>query len=220
MAQLDQVLWIGGAQWAGKSTVSIILAARYPVVRYAYDYHDARSHSARARTDPLRYPTFSAFLDALDSDPDSVWSDPSPEQMAQQMVVIFQERFEMVLQDLAALPEESSVLAEGWGLRPDLIAPHIKSPNRTVFLVPSDAFRQRQLAALERAKAPGTLGLRDPERAQRNRVARDGLLAADVVARATQLRLPIIEVDGQEDVQAVTARVEEGFRPYLPAWLY
>jgi hypothetical protein len=43
VAPVENVLWVGGAQWAGKSTVAMLLTARYPLLRYAYDYHDARS---------------------------------------------------------------------------------------------------------------------------------------------------------------------------------
>ena len=220
MARLDKVLWIGGAQWAGKTTVARLLAARFPLVVYAYDYHDARSHSARARAEADRFPAFHAFLDDLDNDVDSVWSDPSPEQMAERVLDIFTERFQMVLEDLAALPEQTPVLAEGWGLRPDLVAPELESPQQAIFLVPSESFRQSQLEALERAQHLGTRGLREPMRAQSNRVERDRLLAADVVAHATDLGLPLLEVDGTEDPTAIAGRVEEQFRPFLPTWLY
>jgi hypothetical protein len=220
LARLDQVLWVGGAQWAGKTTVARLLAARFPLVLYAYDYHDARSHSERARADADRFPAFHAFLDALDRDPDSVWSRPSPEQLSEQVLAIFSERFQMVLEDLAALPEETPVLAEGWGLRPDLVAQQLDSREQAIFLVPTESFRQSQLDALERAQRLSTSGLREPARAQHNRVERDRLLAADVVARAKALGLPLLEVDGSENAVAITGRVEKQFRPFLPTWLY
>ena len=216
----EDVLWIGGAQWAGKSTVANLLAARYPLIRYSYDYHDARSHSARARANPDRFPTLSAFLTALEADPDSVWVEPTPEAMAYQALRIFAERFEMVLEDIDALPGAANTLAEGWGLRPDLIAPHLRQSDRAVFLVPTEAFRERQLASVGRAKSMSTPGLRDPERAQRNRVERDRIIAADLVEQATRLGLPVIVVDGSENAGQVAARVEAQFRPYLPTWLY
>ncbi|MGI8550066.1 MAG: hypothetical protein ACR2PL_04580 [Dehalococcoidia bacterium] len=68
----DRVLWIGGAQWAGKTSVAQLLAVRYPLLQYAYDYHDARSHAERSRADPNRYPHRDAFLRALARDPDEV----------------------------------------------------------------------------------------------------------------------------------------------------
>src|SRR6266540_2772000 len=41
---LQRALWIGGGQWAGKSTVAGILAEQYGLTHYHYDYHDARGH--------------------------------------------------------------------------------------------------------------------------------------------------------------------------------
>jgi adenylylsulfate kinase-like enzyme len=46
-ATVRRTLWIGGAQWAGKSTVARILAHRHGLTAYHYDYHDARGHEDR-----------------------------------------------------------------------------------------------------------------------------------------------------------------------------
>lgn len=42
-AALSDVVWIGGAQWSGKSTTARYLGIRHPVVVYAYDFHGAAS---------------------------------------------------------------------------------------------------------------------------------------------------------------------------------
>lgn len=44
---LRGTLWIGGGQWAGKSTIARNLARRYGLTAYHYDYHDARGHEDR-----------------------------------------------------------------------------------------------------------------------------------------------------------------------------
>lgn len=220
MPGVDRVLWIGGAQWAGKTTVANLLSARHPVVRYAYDYHDARSHSDRARANPERFPAFHRFLVDLESDPDSVWGSPTPDEMAEHVRCIFIERFGMVLDDLSSIPDGVVVVAEGWGLRPELVAPHLVSPARAVFLVPSEDFRQRQLAGLGRAQRLSTPGVTDPERAQRNRIERDRILALEVLDKATDLGLPTLIIDGTSGPAAITETVEEQFRPFLDEWLY
>jgi hypothetical protein len=212
-------LWIGGAQWAGKSSVANLLGARYPIVRYAYDYHDARSHADRARADPGRYPAFSKLLSVLDRNPDEVWVDPSPEEMAATANLIFEERFDMVLEDLEKMATDC-VLLEGWGLRPHFIARVLTDPRRAVFLVPSAEFRKRQITTLGRARRISLPGVSDPERAQRNRVARDSILASQVMESAIGLGLSVIEVDGTQDEAHVTQRVEQQFRPFLPPWIY
>ena len=220
MAAVARTLWIGGGQWAGKSTVANLLAARYPIVRYSYDYHDARSHSERARRDPERFPAFAAFLAALENDPSSVWVDSTPAAMAEQARTIFAERFDMLLEDIAGIPDDPYVIAEGWGLRPEHVAPQLGSAEQAVFLVPTDAFRDRQQAELGRAQAVSAEGLSDPRRAQDNRVERDRILAQEVVTQAQNLGLPLIYVDGTADVGEIADRVEEGFEPFLPRWVY
>jgi hypothetical protein len=95
---LRRTLWIGGGQWAGKSTVARILAARHGVTAYHYDYHDARGHDDRriaARVRLGQPPT--------PPDPDSVWVHPSPEAMAAETLAGFPTRFDWALDDLRAL---------------------------------------------------------------------------------------------------------------------
>ncbi|WP_319463623.1 hypothetical protein [Micromonospora sp. RTP1Z1] len=55
----------------------------------------------------------------------------------------------------------------------------------------------------------------DPGRALRHRLARDELVAADAVARARELGVRVIEVDGGRDAEAVAALVAAHFAAYL-----
>jgi hypothetical protein len=217
---LTNVVWMGGAQWAGKSTVARILAARYPIAVYHYDYHDARSHSMRARRDPTRFPELNHFIRTLDADPDDIWVRPSPADMADVARSIFEERFVMVLEDLVAMPDDLTVLAEGWGLRPQLLAPRLPEIERAIFLVPTESFRNHQAREMGRAQRLEIDGLSDPERAQGNRVARDAILAGEVVADARRLGLRVIEIDGVDNETVIASRVEAQFRPFLPEWIY
>jgi hypothetical protein len=168
-----RVLWLGGGQWAGKTTAAWLLSARYPLLRYSYDYHDARAHADRTRANPERSPRRHAWITADDAgDRDANWVRPEPHEMAETTRHTFAERFPMVLEDLAAMPTGATILAEGWGLRPEFVAPLIESPRQAIFLVPTEAFRQRQLATVPRAQTFPIAGVSDPERAQRNRIAR------------------------------------------------
>lgn len=213
---LERVVWIGGAQWAGKTSVAQILAIRHGLVHYAYDYHDARSHTSKAKAHPERYPYRSAVVSA-----DEAWVSSSPHAMAAAAKRSFVERFSMVLEELSALPNDATVVAEGWGLRPELIHSHLTSPREAIFLVPNTDFRQRQLRELPRAATfPADLQVSDPETAQQNRIARDMLLAADAVESARRLELRVLVVDGSRTAEQVAQLVEEHFRPHLPKWLY
>jgi hypothetical protein len=208
---LHRALWIGGGQWAGKSTVARILAVRYGLTAYHYDYHDARAHNDRrlARRVALGEPT-------TDPNPDTVWVDPTPEEMAAQTLASFPIRFEWALDDLRALVSGRPIIAEGWGLRPELVAPIIDSPRRMVVMVPTQEFRHRQLRALPRAAAFGHQ-VSDPARAQQNRLDRDRLVADDAVHTARRLGIRVIEVDGSRDADTVADILADHFSPYLPS---
>lgn len=209
LATARRALWIGGAQWAGKTTLAVTLALRYGLTAYLYDRHDARGHDDRRIADRIR-----RGVDPGGPEPEAAWVDTDPRRMAAETLAGFPRRFEWVLDDLSALVAARRVVAEGWGLRPELVAPVVESTRQMVVLVPSAEFRAYQLARLPRASAR-LPGVSDPERALRNRVARDELVAADAVARAHELGVRVVEVDGSRDAEAVAALVAEHFAAYL-----
>ncbi|MGK3199980.1 hypothetical protein [Amycolatopsis sp. MEPSY49] len=196
-------LWIGGAQWAGKSTVARLLAVRHGLTAYHYDYHDARGHNDRllATGAPAR-------------DPERTWVRSTPEEMAAATREVFALRFEWALDDLRALVSGRPLLAEGWGLRPEFVAPLLDSPRRMVVMVPTEEFRQHQLNSLPRAGAV-TTKVSDPVRAQQNRIARDRLLAEDAVRSAREHGVRVLEVDGSLNAEEVAGQVADHFSPYL-----
>ncbi|MFF1595289.1 hypothetical protein ACFVY0_45780 [Streptomyces sp. NPDC058286] len=208
---LHRALWIGGGQWAGKSTVARLLAVRSGVTVYHYDYHDARGHNDRriARRVALGEP-------ATELDLDEVWVHPTPEEMAMKTLAGFPDRFQWALDDLRALVSGHPIIAEGWGLRPELVAPIIDSPRRMVVMVPTPEFRDRQVRELPRATSLGHR-VSDPARAQANRLARDRLVAEDAVRTAHQLGIRVIAIDGSRDAAAIADMVADHFSPYLPA---
>jgi hypothetical protein len=207
---LASALWITGGQWSGKSTVARILARRHGVTAYHYDYHDARGHEDRRIADRVRrgeQPDGSA--------PDAVWVDRTPEEMAAATLAGFPQRFAWALDDLRCLVSGRPVVAEGWGLRPELVAPIVRSTEQVVVMVPTEGFRRHQLSTLGRAAAPPG-GVRDPARAQRNRVERDRLVAADAVRSANALGIRVIEVDGSVPAEGVADLVANHFGLVVP----
>ncbi|MFE9426897.1 hypothetical protein ACFYNO_28480 [Kitasatospora sp. NPDC006697] len=206
---LRRMLWIGGAQWAGKTTVSELIAHRYGLTAYHYDYHDARGHEDRriARRVALGEP-------AAGPTPEQRWLSGTPEELAAETLAGFPARFAWVLDDLRALTTGRPALAEGWGLRPELVLPLVDSPRRMVVLVPTEEFRRARLRALPRAGAVhGPVS--DPALAQRNRLERDRLVGRDAVLRARELGVRVIEVDGSADAEGVAGMVAEHFGEYL-----
>lgn len=206
---LRRALWIGGGQWAGKTTVARLLAERHGLTAYHYDYHDARGHQdrwvARQVRDggPVEAPTA-----------DERWLGATPEAMADHALDAFRRRFEWALDDLRALASGRPLLAEGWGLRPELVAPLLDAPRRMLVMVPTRSFREHQTRVLARAGAVGAK-VSDPARAQRNRLERDALIAADAVRAARERDIRVLEVDGSRDAEEVADEVAEHFAPYL-----
>ncbi|WP_030443474.1 hypothetical protein, partial [Actinoplanes subtropicus] len=123
-------------------------------------------------------------------------------------------RFEYALDDLRALASPRPIIADGWGLRPELVAPLISSPRRMVVMVPTEDFRQHQVRRLRRADAT-RFNVSDPELAQRNRIARDRLIAEDAVRNARRLNIRVIEVDGSSSAQAMADLVAKHFEEFL-----
>ncbi|MGY0234350.1 hypothetical protein [Longispora urticae] len=201
---LGRALWIGGGQWAGKSTVSNLLAHRYGLCAYHFDYPNIRGHQDRLAARGLA---------DLRTD-DEIWVDNTPERMAAEVLAGFPTRFEYTLDDLRALVSGQPVLAEGWGLRPELVAPIVADLRQVLVMVPTEDWRRHQLVHLDRARE-FTHDVADPERGQRNRIARDALITADAVERATALGIRVLEVDGSRDAEGVADLVAEHFNPFL-----
>jgi hypothetical protein len=208
---ISGALWIGGGQWAGKSTVARLLALNHGLTAYHHDFPASRAHRDRAvaarvrQGQPPGEPT-----------EEETWVARPPEQMAAEVIAQFRDRFDWALDDLRALVTARPVIAEGWGLRPELVAPLLDSPARMVVLVPTDEFRRYQLSVLPRARE-FRHDVSAPEAGQRHRLERDRLVAADAARSARRLGLRVIEVDGTADADALARIVAAHFRAYLPA---
>lgn len=209
---IGRALWIGGGQWAGKTTVAGLLTDRFGLVHYHYDFHDARGHDDRRLAGRVRR---GELVPAdLEPDPEAIWIGPSPAEMAERVLRGFPERFAWVLDDLRGIVTPHTVIADGWGLRPELVA-RVADPRRMVVLVPTDVWRRRQAEVLPRARRIGHR-VSDPELANRNRIERDRLVAADVIGKARAEGVRIIEVDGVLPAGEIADLVADYFAPFLP----
>ncbi len=206
--RLRHVLWIGGGTGAGKSSVAIALAERYGLERYNYDWHDSRDHAERTRAD--RHPHNATFL-AMTLD--ERWLRHVPREMADEAIDIFGERFEMVIEDLLAMPEHTPVIADGFGLLPELVHPILESPRQAIFLLPTPELR---VVALERRGWGSVEGTSDPVRARENRLARDALLTDHIRGSAAALGLVAGEVDGSRSLADIASAVARHFAPRMP----
>lgn len=176
---LEDMIWIGGASGAGKSTI-----ARRLVVSSGlrlYDTDAVMSDHAR-RCDGPYLAAFAAM------DMDERWLNRSPVTMLETFHWYRGEGFDLILEDLAALPPGPDVVAEGFRL-----LPHLVLPGRAVWLLPTPQFRR---AAFESRGGLWQIAGRtsDPERALENLLARDAMFTDRLRAETTRLGRPTIEV--------------------------
>jgi hypothetical protein len=199
-ARLRHVRWIGGGSGAGKSSVARRLAAAYGLRLYSCD--EAISEHV-GRSNPTDEPLLHAFL-AMNMD--ERWVNHSPMLMFETFPWFHGEGFDLILEDLLALPQQPPILAEGFRLLPRQVAPLLSTPDQAVWLVPTPAFRR--IAFESRGftwEIPGKTS--DPERALSNLLDRDRIFTDAVIEEAVDLRLRVIEVDGTLNVEEVTRRV-------------
>lgn len=195
----QHVRWIGGGSGAGKSTVARQLAADHGLRLY----HAEPFSKFVARADPGATPLLQGFM-AMDMD--ERWLNRPPETMLETFHGFRGEGFELVLDDLLALPQDAPVLAEGFSLLPRLVAPLLSRPRQAVWLLPSPEFRR---AAFESRGSTWTIPNKtsDPQRALANLLARDQLFTEELRAQARAFQLQTIDVDGSVGVAESVARV-------------
>jgi 2-phosphoglycerate kinase len=200
-ARLRHARWIGGGSAAGKSTIARRLAVEHGLRVFSTD--DSMVQHAR-RSNPADAPMLHAFL-AMDMD--ERWVKRPPSVMFETFHWFRGEGFDLLLDDLLALPEEPPILAEGFRLLPRLVAPLLSQPSQAVWLVPSLEFRRDVFAGRGTTWFPYETS--DPKRALANLLVRDRLFTDQVVKEAATLQLPVIEVNGTLSVDEVTRRVGE-----------
>jgi hypothetical protein len=200
-AGLQHVRWIGGGSGAGKSTVARQLAADHGLRLY----HTEPFSKFVARADPGATPLLHGFM-AMDMD--ERWVNRPPEVMLQTFHGFQGEGFDLVLDDLRALPPDPPVLAEGFSLLPRLVAPLLSRPRQAVWLLPTPEFRR---AAFDSRGSTWTIPNKtsDPQRALANLLARDRLFTEELRAQARASQLQTVDVDGGVGVAESVARVGE-----------
>jgi len=207
-ARLAHVLWIGGGPQAGKTTLSRLLAGKWDLKIYNLDWHAVREHAGRPGAAVTEFQRLSM---------DERWAVPSADQLLERSVTIWQDGFTLVLDDLLALPDSRSIIAEGPGAFPWCVAPLLSSGRQAIFLVPTPERREvvatRRWGSGQRERFPG---IAERERALTNIRARDALLDARIVSSCAELGLRCERLDGSLDLDASLALVEDHFRDHLP----
>jgi len=211
---LAHVLWVAGSPCSGKSTISHTIARIYVFL----DYHvDALAENHFARRVAAGDAEAQAFLNM---NMNQRWVERSVETLVQETVESWTRDFQLVIEDLLALPKERIIVAEG-NFFPECVAPYLSSNHQAIWLTPTDMFcdqarRQKKAELARRQKRHGMFNEgSDPEKHLRNLIERDQQLARYVKQQAEELHLPLLEVDGSRSPEEMTEQVERHFDPYL-----
>jgi len=207
MDTLRRVFWIGGATCAGKSTAADDLGERHGTQIYHFD---RREPFHIHRSIPEEQPHLIGFMGKTMNER---WVNRSPEEMKEEVLACWAERFPMVIDDLTRMVAESPVIAEGVGLFPALVAPFLSQPPNAVWLIPTPEFQRRVRDTRESTVADNP-HISDRQRAFRNLLARDALIATHLRDQATALGLPMIAVDAGN-----VAEVVVNLEPRVVRWL-
>jgi 2-phosphoglycerate kinase len=202
---LAHVLWLGGGTDAGKSTISRIIAERYGLQIYDYDQRDIPQTNRLAET-------ITHYRDFLEASDEERWIHPEPEDLLYEAIQSFKDRFPLVVEELLAMPKEPVILAEGFGLAPELIFPLLSDKRQAIWLVPSETFKWSSMNRRRKFT-----WMSDPERAIYNLFTRDMLLSEWVVEQAGLRGLKVEVVDGSCSVEEMADVVDRHFKVYLQA---
>lgn len=194
--------------------MSRLFAGKWDLKIYNLDWHAVRDHAVPEHA--LRPGTAIAAFTRLSMD--ERWAVPSPVDLLERSIAVWQEGFALVLEDLLALPRSRTIVAEGPGAFPWRVAPLLSSTRQALFLVPTrerrDIAAARRWGVGQQGRFPGIV---ERERALANVSARDALLDARIVSSCAELGLRCERLDGSLDLDDSLALVEDQFRGFLPA---
>ena len=151
---LSHVLWIGGGQGSGKTSVARALV---PAVRSRSSTTSIGEPGCTSRG--CRRTEFGSLS------MDERWLHATPAQMLDWFVTNSRHRFRLVLEDLAALPASPLAIVEGPQLFPTSVAAVLREADHALFLIPDLDEQRERLRA--RGPIPGDLG-RPPRASERD----------------------------------------------------
>ena len=201
---MQHVIWIGGPSGSGKTT----LARRFAIehgLRYLGADKLMQAHHARGLG--RRYPAMTRWEELT---PDERWL-ADPAEMADLLRATNGERWILLLEDVEQLPPVPTVV-EGTPLWPSSVMPLVREPANAIWIFPAPEAQERNLATRGGSAHTTTS---DPERAARNRLAREQIHARRLEQDALEACAPIVRIELGDDLDAAYARLERALLPAL-----
>lgn len=195
------ITFIGGSPCSGKSTVAQILADRHNLRYFKVDDHlDRYLQAAAAQGKP-------ACQRATRMTPDEIWM-RDPRLQCQEELRIYEEIFDLILADLAALGSQQDIITEGAAYLPSLMQRQRIAVDRYLSITPTKAFQVSHYR--QREWVPYVLeGCRDKAAAFDNWMERDALFALAVQQQCMDAGYVSIVNDGSVSVEEMVEMVAE-----------
>ena len=190
---LAHIFWMGGSPCSGKSSIAELLSRKRELQYYQCDGAFAE-HGRRVTA--LGQPTFHKLIGMTW---DEIWTRPVDIQLREE-IAIYREEFDMILDDLLALPPSPPILAEGSALLPDCVNDVLMNPHQAIWIVPSESFQREHYPDRGGWVQDILRHCANPDLAFRNWMDRDVAFARWVSRRTTELGLEMIEVDGKRTI--------------------
>jgi hypothetical protein len=206
---LSHIYWIGGSPCAGKSSIARRLTDQYGFRYYKCDdcYEDHMS-----RCNPDQHPTMFKIKDLTWN---QVWSSKfcsvTVDQQIHEVIEQYREQFQLILEDLLALPKTTKIVVEGAAVLPAMAAPALLHPHQGIWLFPTPEFQISHYS--NREWIHGILEhYEDPEKAFSNWMARDIGFANQMTSQTIRCNLRSFLVDGTVSIEDTFAMVEKHFQ--------
>jgi len=202
--RLAHVYWIGGSPCSGKSSIVERLSERHAFRSYrADDPFAAHTAQATASAQPYLYRIARMSWD-------EIWGRPV-EVLLQDEIAAYREEWDMIVNDLLALPDDLPAIAEGAALLPERVQDVLSERRHAIWIVPTEAFQRETYA--RRGKWVGQILAQctQPEQSFENWMARDAAYARWVSRGAWRLGLRVLTVSGERSIDENAAIVEAHF---------
>jgi hypothetical protein len=199
--RLGHVYWIGGSPCSGKSSIVERLIQRYECRSYNCD--DAFGRHAEKIT-PEAQPT---FFKVTHITWEALWMQPV-DVLVQDAIRVYREEWNMIVEDLLALPADTPIIAEGAALLPALVHDVLADPRQAIWVVPTAAFQRERYPQRGAWVQEIVSQCADPEQALRNWMDRDVTFASWVSQEAKRQHLSLLVVDGERTIDENAVVVE------------
>ena len=203
-AQLQNVFWIGGAGYGGKTTITDLLAHKHGFVPY---HSEDCFHEHKKAASPEDHPALLAPFHGWE------WFFNRPvDEYIKAIEDSGRQQFEMVLLDLVKMAADSGVVADAFFLVPDL-AERITERKRCIFLyADEETIRRGNYVRADKQDLVGVLDtLADPVKTREHVLDVACTLSARRQAEAEAAGMKVLVRGSETDLHETLAMVEEHF---------